>query len=347
LSGMLRIPGRTLASEGVSASFDRFHWPELPPDANDTSTLVDVAPATLPPLHLHVADFMLGKASFGEAEFDSHPTADGMHVDKLESRSPNVTMKASGDWTGSASTNRSHLAIALDAQNLGHMMDALGFPGLIDGGETTANIDAVWPGAPSAFALARLESGTIELKVAEGRILEVEPGAGRFFGLLSLSEIPRRLSLDFSDFFRSGLSFNSIAGTFSLDAGNAYTSDLVIKSPAADIAITGRTGLRAKDYDQEMTVTPHTSATLPLVGAIAAGPVGAAAGLVLQGVLGKPIGKAMGSRYHVTGTWEKPVITLVSRSAPQAAPPTGPPKDEESPATEPAAPGGGLRRSGL
>ena len=132
------------------------------------------------------------------------------------------------------------------------MMDALGFPGLIDGGQTTAEIDAIWPGPPSAFALAKLETGAITLKVAEGRILEVEPGVGRFFGLLSLSEIPRRLSLDFSDFFRSGLSFNSITGTFGLDKGNAYTSNLVIKSPAADIAISGRTGLRAKDYDQEM-----------------------------------------------------------------------------------------------
>ena len=46
----------------------------------------------------------------------------------------------------------------------------------------------------------------------------------------------------------------------------------VIKVPAADIAISGRTGLRAKDYDQQMLVTPHTSATLPIVGALAAGP---------------------------------------------------------------------------
>jgi uncharacterized protein YhdP len=191
------------------------------------------------------------------------------------------------------------------------MMDALGFPGLIDGGQTTADIDAIWPGPPSAFALAKLETGAITLKVAEGRIRDVEPGAGRFFGLFSLSEIPRRLSLDFSDFFRSGLSFNSITGIFGLDKGNAYTSNLLIKSPAADIAISGRTGLRARDYEQEMVVTPHTGATLPIVGAIAAGPVGAAAGLVLQGVLGRPMGKAMGSRYRVSGSWDKPQITLI------------------------------------
>ncbi len=322
ISGVLRIPGQDLRRQGVTARFDRFHWPEAAPDAtgDDDSAIPEIAPAALPPLHISINDFMLGKASFGKAEFESHPIADGMHVDKLESQSPNVTMTATGNWTGTERDNSSHLVIQLNAQNLGRMMDALGYPGIIDGGQTTADIDAIWPGPPSSFAMAKLQTGAITLKVAEGRILEAKPGVGRIFGLLSLSEIPRRLTLDFSDFFKSGLGFNSITGTFGLDKGNAYTSNLIIKSPAADIAVSGRTGLRAKDYDQEMLVSPHASATLPIVGAIAAGPVGAAAGLVLQGVLGKSMGKATGSRYKVTGSWEKPEITLVSKEAPHTAP---------------------------
>ena len=86
-----------------------------------------------------------------------------------------------------------------------------------------------------------------------------------------------------------------------------------IKSPAADIVVTGRTGLRARDYDQQMSVSPHAGATLPIVGAIAAGPVGAAAGLVMQGILNKPLGKAIAKRYSVTGSWDKPVITQLPR----------------------------------
>jgi uncharacterized protein YhdP len=337
LAGVLRIPAHDIANLGVSAKFQRFHWPESASDAPDSTALPDIAPAALPPLHIAIDDFMLGQASFGKAELESRPLAGGMHVDRIESHSPNVTMSATGDWTGTAGDNRSHLVVTLAAQNLGHMMDALGFPGLIDGGQTKAGIDAVWPGPPSAFALARLESGTITLKVAEGRIPEVEPGAGRFFGLFSLSEIPRRLTLDFSDFFKSGFTFNSIDGTFRLDAGNAYTSDLLIKSPAADIAISGRTGLRARDYDQQMVVSPHGGATLPIVGAIAAGPVGAAAGLVLQGVLGKPIGKAMGSRYHVSGSWEKPAITLIAKEAPRWSRPESKPQATEAKPQEPDA----------
>jgi uncharacterized protein (TIGR02099 family) len=313
IAGNLALPRSDVAGGAVDAKFERIHWPEAPPDATDSSAFAEIAPASLPSLHIKVDDFRLGKASFGSAEFVSHPIANGMHVDTLKSNSPNVNMSAAGDWTGSAHDNRSHLAITLDAQNLGHMMDALGFPGLIDGGTTRATIDAVWPGPPSAFALPKLD-GTLAINVAEGRILDVEPGAGRIFGLFSLNEIPRRLSLDFSDFFQKGLSFNSIVGKFRMGEGNAYTDDLTIKSPAADITVAGRTGLRAKDYDQLMVVTPHAGSTIPIVGALAAGPVGAAAGLVIQGILNKPLGKAVGSRYQVTGSWDKPKITLIARA---------------------------------
>lgn len=317
MQGSLSIPNGSVASTGVTAKFERIHWPDGSPDdeadAPDTNALSDVAPGSLPALHLSVGDLRLGSARFGSAQFESRPIANGMHIDKLEALSPNIAMKASGDWTGTAKSNRTRLSIDLSAQNLGHMMDALGFPGIIDGGTTHGTIDANWPGPPSGFALQKLE-GTLAINVAEGRILEVDtPSAGRIFGLFSLTEIPRRLSLDFSDFFKSGFSFNSIIGKFRFTGGNAYTDDLTIKSPAADIVVTGRTGLRSKDYDQQMNVTPHAGSTLPIVGAIAAGPVGAAAGLVVQGILNKPLGRAMTSRYQVTGSWAKPTITLIAK----------------------------------
>lgn len=320
-SGGLTIPNADLARQGVTARFDRVHWPEgpeSPAGGEDASALADTAPASIPPLHLVVDDFRLGKASFGAAEFESRPIADGMQIDKLQARSPNISMKASGQWTGSAKSTRSRLSIELSAQNMGQMMAALGFPGLIDGGAARATIDAAWPGPPSAFALSRLD-GTLDIDVAEGRIPEVEPGAGRIFGLLSLTEIPRRLTLDFSDFFKSGLSFNSIKGKFRLADGDAFTDGLTINSPAADIVVTGRTGLRAKDYDQQMMVSPHAGVTLPIVGAIAGGPVGAAAGLVMQGILHKPLGKVIAMRYQVTGSWEKPKIVALARESREAA----------------------------
>ena len=151
---------------------------------------------------------------------------------------------------------------------------------------------------------ARLH-GRLKVWVGSGRFLELDPGAGRLFGLLSVRELPRRLALDFRDFFQTGMSFTEIRGDFSFDAGNAYTEGLKIKAPAADIIVIGRTGLSARDYEQTALVSPKIG-VLPMVGALAAGPAGAAAGLIAQRVLEGE--KALAANYKITGSWEKPLV---------------------------------------
>lgn len=336
LDGEINVPNIDLRRRGITAQMKRVRWPDLAAGKEaEPAALSGIAPASIPPLHLWIGELQLGSANLGDTRLESYPTETGMRIDLLETQSPNLDMHAKGDWVGSAGDNQSHLDIDMTAKSLGSMLDAFGFAGIIEGGETLAHINATWPGAPSAFALANT-TGSLEIRVDKGRILDVEPGAGgRLFGLLSLREIPRRLSLDFSDLFKSGMSFNSIKGSFDLTGGNATTDDLNINSPAADITISGRTGLRSKDYDQEMVVTPRAGVALPVVGALAGGPVGAAAGLVVQTLIGKKINQVARSRYKVTGSWEKPVIALIGRETPKpaAAPlPIDPPATDETPA---------------
>jgi uncharacterized protein YhdP len=79
------------------------------------------------------------------------------------------------------------------------------------------------------------------------------------------------------------------------------------------VLITGRAGLKAKDYDQIMDVTPHIGGTLMIGGAIVGGPVGAAAGAVLQKVFKKALNDVSRVRYSVTGSWDKPIITEIAK----------------------------------
>lgn len=320
LEGEVSVPGVELRKRGITAQMKRVIWPDLAEEKQSgPSALSDINPGNIPPLHFQVGELQFGETSMGKLRLESFPTGSGMHVDLLEADSANFNLRASGDWNGNAAANQSHFGIDVSAPSLGSMLDAFGYADIIEGGKTFARFDAGWPGAPTAFALAD-STGTLEISVEKGRILDVDPGAGgRLFGLFSLSEIPRRLSLDFSDLFKSGLSFNSINGSFDLRDGSAYTENLLIKSPAADIGISGRTGLRDKVYDQEMMVTPKAGVALPVVGALAAGPVGAAAGIVMQTLLGKQINQAARSHYTVQGSWEKPVIALESREEYEAS----------------------------
>lgn len=310
LQGSLQVPLADLATRGVTARMQRLHWPSKAPRA--ASSIASTDPSSIPPLHLHIEDFRFGEAALGETRLETYPTPEGMHVEQLDTTSPDLAIRASGDWSRIDGRERSNFHIGFTAGDLGGMLKALGFSGLIEGGRTQADLQATWPGAPSAFELQRVD-GTLTARVGKGRVPDVEPGAGRVFGLFSLTEIPRRLALDFSDFFKSGLAFNEITGTFTLDGGNAYTEDLRIDGPAAEIRVRGRTGLKVKDYDQTMEVLPRAGSMLPAIGAIAAGPAGAAIGAVAQAVLQRPIKQMARTLYRVQGSWAEPDIDVIER----------------------------------
>ncbi len=131
--------------------------------------------------------------------------------------------------------------------------------------------------------------------------------------------------------FGKGLAFDSITGDFRLADGSATTSNLSIAGSSANISISGRTGLRARDYDQQVHVVPHVGNSLPLVGAVVGGPVGAAAGFAVQSLLGKGLNKAAGARYRITGSWDKPVMTLIEKHGTVTAPPLAPDAGDSTP----------------
>jgi uncharacterized protein (TIGR02099 family) len=322
MAGNFSVPTQELDKRGVTARLQRLYWPAATPPAAGAKAAVvpasdpantGINPAALPPFHLWIGDLRLGDSKLGEARLETWPTAAGMHIEQLRALSSRVQINANGDWNGSASNSHTHMRINFSAEDLGAMLGALGFDGLVNGGKTHDQLDATWPGSPSALSLATMD-GTLSIHVNDGRIPEAtSPGVGRLLGLVSLAEVPRRLTLDFGDVFGKGLAFDSIAGDFHLSNGNATTDNLLIAGPAANISITGRTGLRAKDYDQEMRVVPHVGNSLPLVGAVVGGPIGAAAGFAVQGLLGRGLNQAASARYKITGTWDKPVMTLIEK----------------------------------
>ncbi|WP_267223716.1 YhdP family protein [Dyella silvae] len=337
LAGRFGIPLADLNKRGVTARLQRLYWPKdvVPPkksaaDANtppatDTAAAsanpvqpaanpanTGITPSALPPFHLWVSDLRFGDSKLGDFRLETWPTDRGMHIDQLRTLARGVQINGTGDWEGTAGNSHSHMRIDFAAENLGEMLSAFGFEGLLAGGKVRSQLDASWPGAPSAMELGNMD-GKLSINITDGRMPEIGPGVARLFGLVSVLELPRRLSFDFGDVFGKGLAFDAISGDLKLGDGNANTDNLQIRSPAAEISIKGRTGMRAKDYDLQVLAVPHAGNSLPIVGAVVGGPIGIAAGFVAQGLLGKGINHAASERYKITGSWDKPVITLIER----------------------------------
>ena len=153
----------------------------------------------------------------------------------------------------------------------------------------------------------------LSVNAVDGVLNNVEPGGGRFVGLLSLTALPRRLTLDFSDVLIDGMEFDKITGSYRIADGILHTRNTRMDGVAAKIKITGKTGIVARDYDQVMRVTPKIRQTLPLLGlgAVAASnPVGWGL-LLLQNLFKTAIDDAVEIEYHVTGSWDDPKIELL------------------------------------
>lgn len=319
IDGTLHLPLANLRQHGVTAQFARLYWPELPESEADSNAVSSENPASVPPLHIHVNDFRLGEQAFGETSVETYPVADGAHFEQVSAHSPNIEIRGRGDWTGRPGSDRSTFSIEFSAHDIGQMLDGFGYPGVIVGGPTVAHIDGSWNGAPSNFSLARLD-GTLKVAMKAGRIPEANTGGARVLGLFNLAAIPRRLAFDWSDLFKTGFSFDSIDGQFNLKGGTAHTEKLEVRSPTADMVLKGSMGLKSKDWDQTVDVTPHVGGTLAIGGALLGGPVGAAAGVLLQGVLHNQINQVARAQYKITGSWDNPKVTVVAKEARKPAP---------------------------
>ena len=127
-------------------------------------------------------------------------------------------------------------------------------------------------------------------------------------GLMSIAALPRRLALDFRDVFQKGLRFDKVRGSFLLIDGDAYTNNLKLEGPVAEIGIVGRVGLKDRDYQQQAVVTAEAGQMLPAVGGILAGPGVGAALLLFTQIFKEPL-KGMGrASYCVTGSWDEPLV---------------------------------------
>jgi uncharacterized protein YhdP len=287
----------------------------------DAGPLSAIGPASVPALSIAIDELSWGDRHLGNVQAKLNKVADGVSLEHLTVTSPSFTIKASGEWRGKGA-GLGHLAGDLQSSDVGTTLTQLGYADVMTAKGGRLDFDFNWSGIPSAEAL-RDSVGHLKVELQHGQVLGIKPGAGRLLGLASIAELPRRLTLDFSDLTDKGLAFDTIKGDFDLRGGDAYTDNVLLKGPAAEIGLIGRVGLKNRDYDQTAKVTGSFGNTLPLA-ALAGGPVTAAAVLLFTQVFKQPLNGLTRAYYRITGSWDNPTIERVKGAESATAPATTP-----------------------
>ncbi len=321
VQGQVRLPAGSGAGRIMVADFEQLHLQleplpdEVPEELPDEPAEDRINPGTLPALHFLVEDLRYGDLDLGRARLEAHPVDGGIEIEQIQTTAELAEINGRGRWMQTDEGTESTFDLRLSSQDLAALLFAAGFDSSLEEGRSRLELSGSWPGNPAAFSLARI-SGQLDLLIEDGSIPEASPGgAGRLLGLVSLGSLPRRIQLDFRDVFGQGLSFDRVEGQFELGEGRAYTDEIRISTASADIRISGMTDLVARTYDQEILIQPGLGSTLPILGMLAAGPGGAAAGLALQGLIGRPLGELSEIRYRVTGPWDDPEVIVVGARA--------------------------------
>ncbi|MDX1573949.1 MAG: AsmA-like C-terminal region-containing protein, partial [Methylophaga sp.] len=294
----------------------------LPNDAIQKRDKNDLPPLW-PGFQLNIDNLVLDGMKLGRLQ--AHAERDAMRWQLVSAslQSPTLLATATGNWRRNDDGDNSQLSLQLSSDDLANLLVDLGYQAAITAKRVNVEGNFTWPDAPLNFN-RRDFLGHMQLDVGSGELKDVDPGAaGRIFGLLSFTAIPRRLSLDFSDLFGSGFSFSIISGRFDFANGLATTNNLEMRGDSALVTVNGPINLIEKTYDQTVNVTPKVASTLPLAGAVAGGPIGLGVGTAIfladklaSNLFGKEIVDFITYRYKLTGPWNAPEMTLKTAEQP-------------------------------
>ena len=248
------------------------------------------------------------------------PRDDHVSIDNLSFNNLYLKMQSSGKWFMDKDEKTEILA-SIKSNNLGQALTGLGYPGALKGGELDAKLKVEWRGSLEDFSFSNA-TGDLNFTIKDGQINELDKrtqAIGQVLGLFSISSIPKRLSLDFSDFFSKGLRFDNLNSDVSLDNGVADTKKMIILGSFGEMRLSGKSNLINETHDQTLIFIPDLSSTSLVTGAVLGGPIGAAASIFYDRLLkefGLDTNKLAGIEYSIKGPWKNPKIRVTQSFKP-------------------------------
>jgi uncharacterized protein (TIGR02099 family) len=326
VTGVITVPSVEGSAEPWSLQFERLHFDVADSEAraagDGTENVLppaDADPRTFPGVNFHAKELIWGERHFGDLTATLAKQEDGVGFKSVNVTAPTFTVSAQGEWRAK-DAGASRIKGTLTSTDVQGTLKDLGYEDVIEARSGKMEFDLTWLGAPTAAALAKV-IGHVQLTMEKGQVTGLKPGAGRVLGLASIAALPRRLALDFSDLTDKGLAFDSVHGDFDLRDGNAYTENVLLKGPAAEIGLIGRVGLKNRDYDQTAVVTSSAgnSLSIPVASALVGGPVVGAAVLLFTQVFKQPLKGLARGYYRITGSWDNPTVERIKSAGAAAA----------------------------
>jgi len=326
LAGTVRIPRE---DKNIQVDLDYVILPELASAADDqTESKQEVAavkdadpfeainPASIPAMDVKISKLRMGNREVGYWRGQFQPIDQGVLLSINESNAMNVSTQGKVWWTKVNDRHVTFADVALTTGDIKETYKQLGYEPTLESKSARLDMFVYWDGSPAAFN--KLEAqGLVSMAVEDGNFLNVSESANtlRVFGLFNLSSLSRRLKLDFSDVYTTGLAFDELSGSISINNGVVDIDDPIeILGPSANILLMGQTDMNDETLDMDMRLSVPVSGTLPLAAVVAGiNPLIGGIMLIGQGVWGGVVDQFTGVDYRIAGTWDEPSLNATTK----------------------------------
>ena len=270
----------------------------------------------LPALDIIADDFSVRRLHFGRLELQAENNGELWNLSRIQASNSHGHFVGSGHWRHINGQDQTHLDFKIDSDDVGKLLDRMGYPKSVRGGSAHLEGSLGWKGPPTEIDYASM-SGNLSVEATKGQFLKLDPGAaGKLLGLISLQNLPRRITLDFRDVFSAGFAFDAIAGKVAIQQGVMRTTDpLLVSGPSAQVIMQGEVDLKQELQHLTIKVLPEVGDTAAL-GVAIVNPVAGVATWLANKILQNPLSNMFGYNYLVTGTWDDPKVEKLPSASP-------------------------------
>ncbi|MDB6041745.1 MAG: hypothetical protein JWM63_296 [Gammaproteobacteria bacterium] len=308
IAGMAHWPAVATASRPAQFHFARLNVPAGA--AFDAS--VELIAALGPAAELSVEDLIWDGHSLGRATATIESSGTTLDVRELRLTGSTQDVTASVRCQSAAC----RLKFSLDSSNGAATLEDFGFRPDLTAARALLEGDLEWRPRSDQPVLATLV-GRLRMRLEDGTT-RADPGPdveGLPFALLAVPALvsgmgqppPQNASLQESA--PRELHFSQLAADFELRAGDASTSNLHFDGDA-EILMRGRTGLVARDYDQQVWILRGEGRLPAAVRRLGPSPRVAAVWLSLRELFtgGDRTDNGAGAALHLQGSWDDPIV---------------------------------------
>jgi uncharacterized protein (TIGR02099 family) len=320
LKGKINLPD-DLVNNAITMDLEYIHMPIMGDASNDEikfgaaetiDPLQNFDPLLIPSIDMKVAEVFLGASNFGRWNMTLRQVEGLTRIHVKDSLMKHLAIKGDIDWRKDTQGHSTHLnLLRIQSENLGDSQRAFRKVASIEAKNTKVDVDLTWQGSPAGFNYNTL-NGLAKVSLKKGLLISDNTGALKAFGVLNFNSIGRRLQLDFSDLYESGVVFDILKTRMAFENGVAtFVDPLLIDGPSAKFQSNGTVNFNTDEINQKLVVTFPITSSLPLVAVLAGfAPQIAGAIYVTEKLIGEELEQFTSASYTVSGTIEDPEMTI-------------------------------------